>query len=415
MRKILIVGGGQAGLQLGLTLLRHTYDVTLMTARTADEVRNGRATSNQIQFPSSLQYEHEYGLNFTDTVPEYVTTWQNRFAGGAGVPGYQWSGRFSREPGALCVDERLKMSEWQRMFEERGGRVIIHPVTSSDLDAMTRMFDLVVVAAGHSGLAEMFPANPTHELSNVSANGVMLAYVRVDEDTGTGLGEVHMLPEVGYFVVMPAISVTGPCKLIYLCGPATGPLGSWPDRIRPTEHLALILRTLQEHDVEQYERFRDAELADPRAVAVDYSQPVVRHPVATLPSGGKVMGLGDTVLVTQPNMAQEVNNAYKSAEITLTNILEHGDRPFDEEFMLRCFDQFWCYARHMAGTVGTALSAPSPALMELLGAAATHQEIADRFVDGFDDPADYDAWVTSEEKARDYLERVTGVRTLQPG
>lgn len=415
MRKILIVGGGQAGLQLGLTLLQHAYDVTLMTARTADEVRNGRAMSNQIQFPSSLQYEHEHGLGFTDTVPEYVTTWQNRFAGGGGIPGYQWSGRFRKDPGALCVDERLKMSAWQRMFEERGGRVIIHPVTSSDLDAMTRMFDLVVVAAGHSGLAEMFPANPGYELSNVSANGVMLAYVHVDEDAETGLGEVHLLPEVGYFVVMPAISVTGPCKLIYLCGPTTGPLGSWPERIRPTEHLALILETLRNHDSEQYERFREATLADRRAVAVDYSQPVVRHPVATLPSGGKIMGLGDTVLVTQPNMAQEVNNAYKSAEIAFNNILAHGNRPFDEEFMLRCFSEFWDYARHMAGSVGTALSAPSPALMELFAAAAMYKEIADRFVDGFDDPTDYDAWITSEEKARDYLEKVTGSRSLQLG
>ena len=40
MRKILIVGAGQAGLQLGLSLLAEGYDVTLMSARTPDEIRD---------------------------------------------------------------------------------------------------------------------------------------------------------------------------------------------------------------------------------------------------------------------------------------------------------------------------------------------------------------------------------------
>ena len=36
-RKILIVGAGQAGLQLAHGLLQHGYQVTLMSARTAAE------------------------------------------------------------------------------------------------------------------------------------------------------------------------------------------------------------------------------------------------------------------------------------------------------------------------------------------------------------------------------------------
>ena len=41
MRKILIVGAGQAGLQLALSLQAEGYDVTVMSARTPDEIRNG--------------------------------------------------------------------------------------------------------------------------------------------------------------------------------------------------------------------------------------------------------------------------------------------------------------------------------------------------------------------------------------
>ena len=43
MRKILVVGAGQSGLQLALGLQSHGYEVTLMSNRTADEIRSGRS------------------------------------------------------------------------------------------------------------------------------------------------------------------------------------------------------------------------------------------------------------------------------------------------------------------------------------------------------------------------------------
>ncbi|MFD2422768.1 NAD-binding protein, partial [Amycolatopsis pigmentata] len=47
MRKILIVGAGQSGLQLALTLQEHGYDITIISARTPHEIRNGWVTSTQ--------------------------------------------------------------------------------------------------------------------------------------------------------------------------------------------------------------------------------------------------------------------------------------------------------------------------------------------------------------------------------
>ena len=44
-RKILIVGAGQSGLQLALGLQQYDYDVTVMSARTAEEIRAGRVMS----------------------------------------------------------------------------------------------------------------------------------------------------------------------------------------------------------------------------------------------------------------------------------------------------------------------------------------------------------------------------------
>ena len=63
MRKVLIVGAGQAGLQLGLSLQSHDYDVTVMSARTPEEIRSGRVMSTQCMFGPALQHERDYDLN----------------------------------------------------------------------------------------------------------------------------------------------------------------------------------------------------------------------------------------------------------------------------------------------------------------------------------------------------------------
>ena len=61
MRKILIVGAGQAGLQLGLGLVQNGYDVTVMSNRTPDEIRTGRVMSSQCMFHTALQHERDLG------------------------------------------------------------------------------------------------------------------------------------------------------------------------------------------------------------------------------------------------------------------------------------------------------------------------------------------------------------------
>jgi hypothetical protein len=63
MRKIVIVGAGQFGLQLGITLLNHDYDVTIVSNRSGTDIRNGRVLSSQILFGEALTHEAAHGLN----------------------------------------------------------------------------------------------------------------------------------------------------------------------------------------------------------------------------------------------------------------------------------------------------------------------------------------------------------------
>ena len=61
MRRIAIVGGGQAGLPLALGLLDKGYEVTVVTNRDPDNIRNGKVMSSQCMFDASLQIERDLG------------------------------------------------------------------------------------------------------------------------------------------------------------------------------------------------------------------------------------------------------------------------------------------------------------------------------------------------------------------
>jgi hypothetical protein len=154
VRKILIVGAGQAGLQLALSLQAEGYDVTLMSARTPEEIRNGWPTSTQMMMYRALDRERDVKLNLWDDTATPTTGIGFNLSPAPGVSAFSFSGAWAR-PGN-SVDQRLKMSTWIELFEQRGGRVIYHSVMTSDLAGLAPMYDLTVIAAGKGEIVELF-------------------------------------------------------------------------------------------------------------------------------------------------------------------------------------------------------------------------------------------------------------------
>src|SRR2546421_10768779 len=64
MSKILIVGAGQAGLQLALGLVQDGHELTVVSNRTPEDIRDGRVMSSQCMFDAALQTERDLGLAF---------------------------------------------------------------------------------------------------------------------------------------------------------------------------------------------------------------------------------------------------------------------------------------------------------------------------------------------------------------
>src|SRR6478735_7193288 len=150
MRKILIVGAGHAGLHLAHGLLTHGYDVTVITGQSSTEIRTGRPSVTQFTFPTALDYEREYELDLWSALSPQIREQRVHLYPGADRPTLSLKGRTGKANDYMvAVDRRVKMADWLEFFEDRGGKVVIHGVTVTDLDYFSRMFDLIIVAVGH--------------------------------------------------------------------------------------------------------------------------------------------------------------------------------------------------------------------------------------------------------------------------
>ena len=245
MRKIAIVEAGQSGLQLALSLQAEGYDVTVMSARTPEEIRGGWPTSTQAMFAPALDRERAYGLNL----------WDNQ---APSIPGNEIG--MSPEPGARAftiyepwdkpgnsVDQRLKMPAWLELFEDRGGRVIYHSVMTSDLAGLAAMYDLTVITAGKGELVEMFDRDaersrytvPQRHLAAIYLHGMASAYA--DDRV-----RISIQPGAGEILFMPALTLTGPCGIMLVEALPGGPLDVFTDRPSAAEHLRRLRVLLDE-------------------------------------------------------------------------------------------------------------------------------------------------------------------------
>lgn len=412
MRKVLIVGAGHSGLHLAHGLLDHGYDVTVITSQTSTEIRTRRPAITQFTPPTALERERDHNLDFWSSQAPRMEdfnlllypsgTQASGFTGKIGAPGQY----------AVSVDRRVKIADWLEYFEDRGGKVVIHGVTVSDLDYFSRMFDLVVIAVGGGELGELFDSDSSRAASShrrVVAQAYLhgVAPVPGESENITWAGSSA---EAGNAILVPMLTSDGPCHSLFLADKVGGTIDIWEDRPTPEEQLRRMKDLLRRYTPEFYERCRGAELVDGSSTLLEYLTPQVRNPVAALPSGGLVLGIADVVITMDPFSFEGWNNSIRCAESYLHSILEHGDRPFTFETLTTMFDKFWEYGlpvHQFNELVSTMWDDELPEhFQELMGAALTYQEVADRWIAGWDYPPDFQEWLLNPEGARKYIAEV---------
>lgn len=405
------MGAGQAGLQLALGLLGAGYEVTLTAERRPQEVRGGRVTSTQLMFGPALGIEREAGLALWDdeapVMPRFeLSHWDPE--GQPAAPVRRFTAPFDDE--VRSVDQRVKLSRWLELFEERGGRVEYRSVGPAEVAAVAAAHDLTVLATGRGPLSALFPrdtswpahASPPRSLACFYVNGV----AHDGTDPAAGYVRATGVPPTGDVIMMRALTVGGPCDILLFEGRWDGAYDCWGDRPRAAAGLRRGLDLLRTFAPWEYERFRRAEPTDAGAALYGAITPAVRRPVARVDEGHPVLGLADALVVHDPVTGQGANNAARAAASYLAAILRRGELPFDEEWMRETFDAYWENARHTHAFTELMLGDPQPERVgRIMGAAFAHPEVAHRFTNGYADPLTYRSWLLDPVGADAYAAR----------
>ena len=408
MRNILIVGAGQSGLQLALGLQAKGYGVSVVSNRSAEDIRDGKVMSSQCMFHDSLQHERDRGIAFweKDCPPVEGISFTVPHPEQAGVKALTWAHRLDQV--AQSVDQRVKVPGWMAEFQRRGGQLIFKDAEIDDLEQWTQQYDLVIVAAGKGAIAKMFERDASRSPYDKPQRALALTYVhgmRPREEYSAV--NFNLIPGVGEYFVFPALTNSGACEIMVFEGIPGGPMDCWSDVRTPAEHLARSLDILRTFLPWEAERCTQVELTDANGILSGAFPPTVRHNIGRLPSGRVVMGMADAVMLNDPITGQGSNNAAKFAHAVETAIVAHGAAPFDAAFMQRTFDDFWtAYGQYVTGWTNAMLAPPPPHVLELMGTATAVPAVARRIANGFNDPTDYANFFVSPDKAHAYLAEV---------
>ncbi|PTQ68050.1 styrene monooxygenase/indole monooxygenase family protein [Celeribacter persicus] len=403
MKRITIVGGGQSGLQLAIGLLQKGYDVKIIQDRTGDQIAAGRVLSSQCQFDAALDHERALGINFWEEACPPVEgisfTVPNPEGPGKAV---EWAAKLDAK--GQSIDQRVKMPRWLEEFTRLGGDLVIASADIAMLEQESKTSDLVIVASGKGEIGKLFERDAERSPFDAPQRALALTYVHgMTPRENFSAVNFNLIPGVGEYFVFPALTKSGPCEIMVFEGVPGGPMDCWKDATTPTGHLETSLNILKTFVPWEYDRCKTIELTDDNGILAGRFPPTVRKPVATLPSGTKVLGLGDAVCLNDPITGQGANNAAKAAAVYFDAILAQGDKPFDEAWMVATFERFWDYAQWVVRWTNMMLLPPPPFVLNIMGSAQVLPGLAHRIANGFDDPRDFFPWFADPVAAEDYL------------
>lgn len=404
MRNVAIVGAGQSGLQLGLSLLETGYTVTIVTNRTADEIRQGKVMSSQCMFHTALQTERDVGLNFWEeqcpAVEGIGFTLVNPETGDAA---FSWSARLERY--AQSVDQRVKMPYWIEEFERRGGKLIIQDVGIDELEQLTAEYELVLLAAGKGEVVKQFERDAQRSIFDKPQRALALTYVKgMKPISPYSRVTFNVIPGVGEYFCFPALTVNGPCEIMVFEGIPEGPMDCWQDAKTPEQHLQMSKDILNTYLPWEAERCSEIELTDAGGYLSGRFAPSVRKPILTLPSGRKVFGMADALVVNDPITGQGSNNAAKCSKIYFDAILARDSQEFSSEWMQQTFESYWNYAETVVAWTNSLLVPPEPQMIDVLAAASQNQAIASTIANNFDDPRQFAPWWFDQSAAQRFIQ-----------
>ncbi|MBE3014791.1 NAD(P)-binding protein [Microbispora sp. NEAU-D428] len=395
MSGIGVVGAGISGLTLALRLQQLGVDVTLYAESTADEMRQARLPNTVVRMKHTRARERALGCEhfaFDGSLAHTATIFIK------GEPPLEFRGMLD-DP-FHAVDFRLLLPAFLDDFTTRGGRLVVTGSSpgTADIDTWSENHELIVVAAGRRSVAELFPRDerrspydrPQRRLLSGLYTGI--AHAGFGYNVSPGVSETFQIPmwtRHGLVAAMLIEAVPG--------GPMEA-ITRLPYEEDPQTFNRTLEKLLSEHAPQVAERIESDSfgLIGRDDLLQGAITPVVREPVAKLPSGKVALAIGDAWITNDPITGQGANLGSHCAWVAAEAIAAGG--PYDERFAHAVADSMWQVAGPVTEWSNAFLQPPADHVVRLFAAAAGDQSVADLFANLFSDPVP--AWALLSDPAK---------------
>jgi hypothetical protein len=388
MTSIGIVGSGIAGLHLALYLQKQGIEATVYSDRSADEIRGGRLPNTVALTAVTRARDTALGTNHW-SAPEHGTcSMAIRIEGSPPL-----AFRAFLEQSALFIDMRVYLPRLMADFQERGGSIVITPARAEDVAVLAAKHDLMVVAAGRAGLAEMFPRLPERSPYHEPQRRLFAGLFRGIRHPSPFEMTFNIVPGQGEIVENQYLTLDGVASGLLIEAIPGGPFDPLT-RLRyeddPAAFDAAVLAVVRDHAPDTYARTDPATFGLTRALdtLAGGFTPTARRGWAPLRGGRFALAAGDAHITHDPLAGQGANAASRAAwslgELLVARA-RGGDR-FDEAFCADAEAHLWEDARSVTEWSNAFLQPPPPHAIALFVAAAQNQAIANAFADNFNHP-----------------------------
>jgi len=411
MRKLAVIGSGTSGMLFAHKMLQAGYEVTVFSDRTAEQwLHESAPTGTAFLYDCNIQYERDLGLEHWEAITHHGHGIHMDWQPTAGAERIVAQGRFSSDDGG-AVDIRMRVHRWMNDFEAAGGRIEYGSVTMEQLDRISGEFDLTLLAVGKGEIGGVIPRDPERSVYDKPQRNLCMVIVKGIDGHVAGDRcaftpvKFNFFADAGEYFWVPYTHKTAGHTWCVLWEPKPG---SYLDRFgdcQSAHDAAAVSRELiEQYTPYEWEFVKNMQVIeeDPHSWLKGRFPPTVRKAYGKTPSGNMVIPLGDVAVLFDPIGGQGGNCAHKNTIFTANAIIEHGKRPFTEDWAEQLNADFWEFHGKWAYTFNNILLEPlTDAGRIVLGTAAENFEFASRhFFGNIDKPRNFFPWLEDAELAR---------------